>query len=63
MTEDLRLLGVFWAFMYGIFLYPAVLVVVWSSKTPWVKRLRWPATVLAVLYVITMAILLVNFKR
>ena len=65
MPDDfgLRLLGFSWAFIAGTFFYPMILALVWSSKTPSVKRLRWPVTVLTVLYVITMAVLFVNLKR
>ena len=61
--SELRFLGIAWAFFVGTLFYPAILAIVWSSETPSVKRLRWPVTVLAVLYVITMAVLFANAKR
>ena len=65
MTDDsgLRFIGVFWAFIYGTLFYPLILALVWSSKGDWAKRVRWPITVLTVLYVIVMVILLLNAKR
>jgi hypothetical protein len=65
MPDDsgLRVLGYLWAFIYGTLFYPLILALVWSSKTPSVKRLRWPVTVLAILYVMTMAVLFINVKR
>jgi hypothetical protein len=62
-NSELRFFGIAWALLTGMLFFPVVLAVAWSRQEAWVRRLRWPVSVLAVLYLIAIVVLFAAAKR
>lgn len=62
-NAELRFVGLAWAFLWGMPFFTATLALAWSRPEAWAKRLRWPVSVMAVLYLIAMIVMFATAKR
>jgi hypothetical protein len=57
------LLGIAAFLVFGLLMYPVMVALVWSGRGAIARRMRWPVTALAILFMIAVIVLLVNENR